>query len=67
MNEEMLARLVVALEGIEDASMDIREALVDMSTTLDALYARLSGCVLDVTKTESCLRITGDIAVHHMN
>lgn len=63
MNEELLTRLVEALEGINSSLDSISGSLSDASVALDSLDRTLSGCTC-TNGRNSFLCITGDIETH---
>lgn len=61
MNEELLTRLVDALEGINENLDVINSSLADMSVSLDSLEKNIVGCI-SVNGNNRFLCITGNVS-----
>ena len=60
MNEELLRRLVEAMEGIKDELGSISSSLADSSVTLNSLEKDIEGCI-SVSGKSQYLCIAGDV------
>lgn len=63
MNEELLTRLVEALEGINENLDVINSSLSEMSVSLDSLEKNLNRCI-SVNGNSRFLCITGNISTY---
>ena len=63
MNEELLTRLVKALEGVNENLDVINHSLSEMSVSLDSLEKNLNGCISRVGDNRF-LCITGNVSTY---
>lgn len=63
MNEELLARLVKALESINENLDVINSSLSDVSVSLDSMEKNLNGCISH-DRSGSFLCVTGNISTY---
>lgn len=63
MNEELLTRLVVALESINENLDVINSSLTDMSVSLNNMDKNLDGCI-SVNGNSHFLCITGNVSTY---
>ena len=63
MNEELLTRLVVALESINENLNAINSFLSDVSVSLNSIDKNLEGCI-SVNGKSQFLCITGNVSTY---
>lgn len=63
MNEELLTRLVKALEGVNENLDVINHSLSEISVSLDSLENNLNGCISHVGNN-SFLCVTGNVSTY---
>lgn len=63
MNEELLTRLVVALESINENLNIINSSLIDVSVSLNSMEKNLDGCIAQ-NGNNHFLCITGNVSTY---